>query len=664
VKKKTVARISIALAVVLLLCTFLSQTVYTLSLTDVTTVMQKMGIITHSDETIGHFDWDVNQVKAASDWTITELFVADGDTVREGTPLFRVEARDSELAQAELILALLRAQNRLDDLAETTPDEQGAGFARAVADAAKALEQAQSSFFDGYNYQNAVADAELELLRRTEELSRAELALADALDEPREGFDSYPYQVALEEARIMRDRRDSELKAAEAGVTAAEGASYGFFDDFQYQNAITAARTAQSRAQTAYDDALFAYGAGSPEEQTALQALDDATTALDIAVEAMSRAKTAKNREISVQRETAIDAAQAEVDAALAAAEDAARTVTRAEEDWVRAVAAFETSSAENEKTRLESLTDIVETARTAVSDATLALTRGEEGADRAGAGFETDRQSRILSAREALSRATEDLALALGTDTVGRLSRQMAEAEAELAIAQMQLNAFAQAMPAEGIVRSHCDGTVSGIVARAGDQLGEGELVLSVVSADGILPLVFRLPAEKGMGYEVGAKGNCEAIVFSEGADGQKQLARATSLCTIVKIAFLPDSDEIEFTASHSFAQIPASGAAVMVNLTRKGSTRFNLVPSECVYSDAAGKQHYVLAVRTRDGLFGTETYIQKVEVRVEETNGKITSIRSEGLFDALTEFVRDTADYVRDREVVFVSEKYGRNW
>ena len=676
-RKKTVARISIIVAAILLLCTFLSNTVYSLSLTNVTTILTREGVITHKDEAEARFIWDGVQVKAAADWTITEFFVKEGDSVQEGTPLFRVEMENAEIKHAELSLALLRAQNLLDELAESPADRQDVAHARAVADAAKALSQARDSVFNGYAYQNAVADAELDLSRCTAELTKAEKALDDALNEPRYDFDAYSYQIALEDAQIARDRSNAALTVAEAELIAAKRASYGFFDDFSYQTAISAARIAQTRAQAAYDDAraayddaLVAFGEGSPEVRKALQdmneakyALDDAKDALNIAQENLSRAREAFEREASSERDRAVDMAQEKVDAAQTLAFDAALAVKRAQEGWTKAVVAFEKDNNDTEKKRLDTLTDTLESARADASDAIRALARAKEEENRAKDSFAGEREIRVQSAEENLSRATEDLTRAHEAGTgKNQFLRQLAEAEAEFSIARMQFDAFSLAMPADGLVCSANTGTVSGVVACVGDAVSKGSVILSVISTGGALPLVFSLPVKEGSEYQIGTKGNCDAVLLTVSENGHKDLTNATSFFTIESRSFLPESGEIEFTASHAIVQSPAYGAAAKVYLTRKGNVQPTLVPAECVYVE--GGQHFVLATRTRDGLFGTETYIQKILIRVEDTNGIITSIKADGFFDKPVEIIRDTTNPVNVGEVVFVSENNGNNW
>ncbi|SCJ67589.1 macrolide transporter subunit MacA [uncultured Clostridium sp.] len=113
-KKKLVVKISVVLLGILIVCTFLSTTIYNLTLPQVEIAQIQSGYVTRSADATGSFTMDnVVQLKARDHWEITEVFVNGGDRVQEGQQLFAIDMTQANLALRELELKVEKAEKTL-----------------------------------------------------------------------------------------------------------------------------------------------------------------------------------------------------------------------------------------------------------------------------------------------------------------------------------------------------------------------------------------------------------------------------------------------------------------------------------------------------------------------------------------------------------------------
>ena len=102
--KKRIIRIGAIFLAVVLVCTFVSKSVYNASLPKVTVQKPKRAQLTHQASTIGVMQFsDAQEVLSGGTWKIEEVFVKSGSSVQPGTALARIntDSYDLQLLQLE-----------------------------------------------------------------------------------------------------------------------------------------------------------------------------------------------------------------------------------------------------------------------------------------------------------------------------------------------------------------------------------------------------------------------------------------------------------------------------------------------------------------------------------------------------------------------------------
>lgn len=121
--KKLIARIIIIACSTLVVFTFFSKTVYTLSLADVQTVLVNNALITASSQTEGQIVCeDTVVVKSGENWTVESVLVKNGQLVNKGDLLLTTDMGDWELSRMTKELEILRLENSLAALDEAYGD--------------------------------------------------------------------------------------------------------------------------------------------------------------------------------------------------------------------------------------------------------------------------------------------------------------------------------------------------------------------------------------------------------------------------------------------------------------------------------------------------------------------------------------------------------------
>jgi hypothetical protein len=113
-KRKVLGRVAIGLLIFLLICTFLSRSIYLAMLPEVETGSVSTGNLSNDLYYIGSFDYTEKQtVTAGSNWLLTEVNCKIGDTVEKGDLLATVDMTDADLERRGLALNLESLQAAL-----------------------------------------------------------------------------------------------------------------------------------------------------------------------------------------------------------------------------------------------------------------------------------------------------------------------------------------------------------------------------------------------------------------------------------------------------------------------------------------------------------------------------------------------------------------------
>lgn len=202
---------------------------------------------------------------------IAEVLVREGDTVAQGAPLVRLDARDLQLEIEEARAGLAQTRAAYDQLLASVPPAE-------VAEAKARLTQAQAQLAQVEGQVTpqdlAAAQARREEARtrladlaagpQKAEIDQAQSALAEAksdLDQQRAEL-----SAAKEQARRLMEERANDLRAAQAAYTSArqnrEQAGDGADDRTRaLDEAVETARLDMDNAQSALDRAKVEYDA-------------------------------------------------------------------------------------------------------------------------------------------------------------------------------------------------------------------------------------------------------------------------------------------------------------------------------------------------------------------------------------------------------------------
>lgn len=128
--KKSLIRITVILAVVLLICTFISRTIANSLLPAVTAVGVTGGTLDDSLQTSGRVSYtEISEISLPSDLKILEIYVSPGEHVTEGDPICKVDVRGFllEYQRFSLLLEQLREDyqdSRLSEKEKSNLSEQ------------------------------------------------------------------------------------------------------------------------------------------------------------------------------------------------------------------------------------------------------------------------------------------------------------------------------------------------------------------------------------------------------------------------------------------------------------------------------------------------------------------------------------------------------------
>lgn len=287
---------------------------------------------------------------ASGSGRVSQVFVAEGDTVASGATLVELDSRElaAQVAAADANLAIARA-----DLASL----QTGATSEQIAESQAQVRAAQGSLSQ---IRGSVTEADLRAARAAVEEARARVAKLEAGPKNDERTRA---TAALEEARANQDRQRSQLAAAKANAQAAVD---------QQANAL---RNAQSAYSTAYwdlehvkadkTDPRTGKSLNDAEVQDFVSAFEQAQRNLADVEAALKQAQvdyeTARQNEISglSTAEAQVATAQADLDSLLQGAEademaGARAQLARAEADLARLTGAERNGSLTAQQANLE----------------------------------------------------------------------------------------------------------------------------------------------------------------------------------------------------------------------------------------------------------------------------------------------------------------------
>ena len=228
-RKKLTLKIAAGLLVFLVACTILSQTIYRLLLPIVETVQVTQGSLgtwVEADGTPGF--QNETEILAGDNWRVTDVLVKKGAAVTAGTPLFKVDVSQANIALEQSELALLRLKNQLNANSVTGAERAELELQIQIAEGELA------AYREGLPLSNDIEELRLKLaviqLENQTEIDQEALRIA------RENLSSYQRKGAgMDTAELLKlDRQIASLQREELEAELAQAQeerdelSYGY----------------------------------------------------------------------------------------------------------------------------------------------------------------------------------------------------------------------------------------------------------------------------------------------------------------------------------------------------------------------------------------------------------------------------------------------------
>lgn len=192
---------------------------------------------------------------------------------------------------------------------------------------------------------------------------------------------------------------------------------------------------------------------------------------------------------------------------------------------------------------------------------------------------------------------------------------------EQELAVLEMQYRQLKNSFPASGVVTATASGTLEQLAGPG--MAGAGSVLARIASASASAQVEFDVPAadlERVCGAE--ASRLCEYVQLSE-----EKPIRAKRQQAGLSVEAVRDNGAGGFTVTASLtkdAAVPVGTAAAVTVSSRSGP--YDYVPLSCVFYTPEGPCVY--RINQRDTLWGTEDYVEAVEVTVVESDASRAAV------------------------------------
>lgn len=541
--------------------------------------------------------------------TVTELLAKEGQRVSAGDPLLRLDAQELEHQ-----MATLKEKLRINELRLS-----GGGA--------------------GTSGDSAVLEAQLTLAQKQEDLARLQAKLDKTSTRGQE--DLAAAQAGLDEARLKYDKavqkaKDALIKAADEAVKAAE--------DNLAQVKESAAEAIES-AQMAVDSAEDAESAADSAYYNAQRAVQRAQEKLNEAKNRLSELQAAQP-----QDPDAIAAAQAEVDGAQASldaaqstldgsswgsgggASRARATLKRTKEKWEAKTKEAEANLKEvkleqEEKKKAMDVTEDagVLSAHGAVEAAEKALAAqertNEDGVDSS--------QDTILSAHRAVEGAQRALeeAQRKARDTARTDAETQRQAQidrlgwlSENRALKKDIAALAAAVATGGVVSAPNDALVESMLKETG-KTQDGVRVATLSRSDGGFTYSCQVEEKSAMYVSEGDKGS---LGFTQNGE-----SRSVDVI-IASVSAADDKGMVTVTAELPAGSYPA-GASASLELSKRSEQFDTCLPIGALRAE--GTDYFVLVVREKQTVLGTEQTVEKVPVTLGEKDSKQMAVTSDVL-------------------------------
>lgn len=234
--------------------------------------------------------------------------------------------------------------------------------------------------------------------------------------------------------------------------------------------------------------------------------------------------------------------------------------------------------------------------------------------------------------------------------------SKQLQRLNTELEIATLDLEVYQQQTPYNGKIVAKKDGIVTKISVTAGDQTEERDVLAKISSENQNLSVKFNLSDAEGALCNVGDMVDL-TYTETEWVSSNISEKEKTDSCAITKKEYDSEKQEYLFYADiSSGSKIFHEGEKIKVKLLLSSNAYDNIVPLNALSEDGKGNV-IVYVLKTRDGLFGKESYVEECVVNQIQKNS-INTVILAGEINEYSDVIVSSSKPLTSGEIVRVVE------
>lgn len=182
-------------------------------------------------------------------------------------------------------------------------------------------------------------------------------------------------------------------------------------------------------------------------------------------------------------------------------------------------------------------------------------------------------------------------------------------EKESELEVGRLELQKMKNNIPLDGIIKAPAGGFVRSISVEKGSVTGSGQVLLEIVKKESGLAVRWMLETKPAGEVEIN-----DTVEISGEADENFNFNGK-----VKEKRYLTEEGRYQFTSQFDNSEEDLKiGQKVDIKVRRESRQYKTLVPNSSIVDE--GGRKYVFLLKERKGILGTESYVQKMEITVQE--------------------------------------------
>ncbi len=194
-------------------------------------------------------------------------------------------------------------------------------------------------------------------------------------------------------------------------------------------------------------------------------------------------------------------------------------------------------------------------------------------------------------------------------------------EKESELEVGRLELQKMKNNLPLNGIIKAPAGGIVKSISVEKGSVTGSGQVLFEIVKKESGLAVRWMLETKPAGEVEIN-----DTVEISGEADENFNFNGK-----VKEKKYLTEEGRYQFTSQLDNSEEDLKiGQKVDIKVRRESRQYKTLVPNSSIVDE--GGRKYIFILKERKGVLGTETYVQKMEITVQEEADLFSAVSLSG--------------------------------